>query len=143
MSGFLVAWYYLLLKDFMPQYNLFEAIQNLVASNKVMILFLGAGLLVARECFIGWRNVYQGEVFEFNRHKNKALRNGKQYFRISDVNFIQLRRIYDSDGADIFRVSVILNNGDKKMIESSTSQTKVTSIVANLADVLDVSIVRK
>jgi hypothetical protein len=141
--GFTLVWYYIILKDYLPEHSVLESIRLKVEADKTSLLFLFAGVFLFKEIYTSFRNALYGERFELFKNDGTVFRNGKPYFRFTEVSKIQIREFSDSEGDITYRLSIILNDGSKKFIESSSSQNKIHAIADDLADILDVKIVSK
>lgn len=141
--GFAAVCYYAILKQYLPEYTVYESVVLAVEKDKLILIFLGAGLLMFGQIYTSFRNAIYGEKYEFLSLRSKVFRNGKFYLNFDTIKNIQIREFHDSDGDNTYRLSLVLNDGSKKFLESSTSEHDIQSIAGDIADLLGVHLINK
>jgi hypothetical protein len=123
--AFLSVWYFFLLEDW----------ESSSAPLFVKVIFLCAPLVTLPDVYRSIRTVLSGESFVLSRNTGTIQRNGELLARFSAVSRVQIRKINDETRA--CRVSLVLRNGDKIMIDT-TRREQAISLGEDLAEVLDV-----
>ncbi|BEU01575.1 hypothetical protein OAG1_03750 [Agarivorans sp. OAG1] len=62
--------------------------------------------------------------------------NNKKTLDFTDIECVNIRVIYDNDGADVYRLSLSLKRGGRFFIESSTDGNEVFEISEAVADII-------
>ncbi len=71
------------------------------------------------------RIVRHGEVFTFDRAEDRFLRNGKLVSPIGRIDYVQIRTFRSAEGADEYRLSVVLVDRTKTRIDQSMNAEKI------------------
>lgn len=89
------------------------------------------------------RVLTSGETFTLNRDTSLIERNGVRLAHFSDVERVQIRTIYDSEGSNEYRLSIVLKTEDKIRIDQSTNAQEIGAAAEDIADMLGVDVTRK
>jgi hypothetical protein len=84
-----------------------------------------------------------GEIYFFDGALKEIRKNKKIIAVFSDIDYIQIRTLYDSDSANEYRVSMVFKSGNKIKIEQSHNRENITNVAEDIADILGVKIINK
>ena len=136
-------WYYLLLREKVTENDFLDAIVSTVSNEPMLLLFLGAPLLSLKQIISGIKAIVIGESYSFNRIQRTISKNRRKILQFSEVQAVQIRVISGGDSPDEYRLCLLLNTGDKKVLETSSNEAEIKDIADHIADVLNVSVIFK
>lgn len=111
-----------------------------LSNNWMIWIFLAAPLLTVPTIVRLVRTCLMGRVSEFDGMARTVRRNGKD---VDNIQKVQLRTIRDSESAAEYRLSLVLDDGSKVALAHTTDEEKVAQAADDIADLLDVEVVKK
>lgn len=133
--GFFALWYSFLLYA--------GSLRDQLSENWMLWIFVLAPLLSLPTLFQLLRTCLMGRVYEFDTMTRTVRRNGNDMARFDNIQRVQLRTIHDSDSADEYRLSLVLNDGSKIPLAHTQNEERVAQAADDIADLLKVDVVRK
>lgn len=135
--AFIALWYWLLLE------RADDLLRGALSENLMIWIFLAAPLLSVPTIVQLVRTCVKGRVYEFDGMGRTVTRNGKDVTRFYKIKKVQLRTIYDPESADEYRLSLVLDDGSKVALAHTTDEEKVAQAADDIADLLNVEVVKK
>lgn len=108
-----------------------------------MLLFWLAPLFSVPEIIRQTQVLTSGETFVLTRDTGTIERNGTCIALFGDVARIQIRTFRDPEGANDYRLSIVLKNDAKLRIHQSSDANEISDLAEDLADLLMAEVTRK
>ncbi|MEN8194839.1 MAG: hypothetical protein ABFS12_18605 [Bacteroidota bacterium] len=135
-------WYYIALgiKSMPDGANLFDFVWNKLSDYPIMWAILLAPLLALSRIVKSLKVFFQGEGFVFDGNMRIINKNNDKVALFSEVDGLQIRTI--GGESEEHRLSIKLHSGNKIEIHSSSSLKEIDKISDDIADILEVGVVR-
>ncbi len=130
---FFLIWYSTVLQNFRAESSI----------NYMSIIFFLAPLFSIFEIIRSIKIIYGADVFYFNKIRKEIFQDKIKLGNFSDVDFIQIRTISNSESANDYRLSIVFKNEKKVFLDQLQDYDKICEIADGLSDVIDTSIKRK
>lgn len=130
---FFSVWYGFLIEDFTSFESIKEEVVEKVSQQKFLILFFLAPLFSIHRICLGVTTLVFGNKYIFSSLTYKISHNNREICRYDQVENVRIRRIYDSNGADDYRLYVVHSGGRKLFIAESSDSPYIRGLASDIA----------
>lgn len=117
-----------------------------IKENPLHIILWGAGLFALPSIYESIKVLASKGILSFNITNDELNSYNNFKCHLSDVKHLQIRKFINRDedgGVNDYRLSIVLANGSKVYIESTSDYRALQNLASEIADFLDVSIIVK
>ena len=111
--------------------------------NYLPIIFIIAPVFTIPRLLKTAKVVLLGENFEFDSTARRIYKDGNYTAQFDEVDFVQIRTLKDNESSDQYKLSLVLKSGNKIRIEQFKDYSEACDIADDLADILQLEIIKK
>lgn len=137
---FFTLWYCILIDDFSSFSAIKDDFYKKFESNKLIVIFYFAPLLVSHRIYLGISTLTVGNRYTFSLAKGVITHNGRKVCRISQVRKVRVKRRTDSESDDSFRLDILYSNNQRLFMAESTDRQYVLQLANDIATICEIEV---